>query len=366
MLERLELEDLHSLSQLANSFRKQFFGDTITFSRNVFIPLVNLCRNKCAYCGFRREPWEKDARLLTPKEVKSMLIRGKRANCSEALFTFGERPEEKYPSVKRKLYEMGYSSIIEYLYNMCLMALKIGLLPHSNPGVLVEDEIKALKEVNASMGLMLENISERLCMVGGPHEHSPGKHPKLRLNTLIYAGKCKIPFTTGLLIGIGETMEEVIESLQAIRSIHEKYGHIQEVIIQNFSPKDNTPMRNYPPPNLEYFSKIVALARLMLPSDISIQVPPNLNAGNIPYLIKMGANDLGGISPVSPDYINPSDPWPKIEVLEKIVKNEGCILRERLPVYPIFIRKEGFLSDKVAEVVASLSDNEGFRRRFSH
>ncbi|MBS7287958.1 MAG: 7,8-didemethyl-8-hydroxy-5-deazariboflavin synthase subunit CofG [Candidatus Freyarchaeota archaeon] len=288
MLEKCEWKELEDIGHLADSIRKQFFGNTITFSKNVFIPLVNLCRNKCAYCGFRKEPWEKDARLLHPKKVKSILVQGKKAGCSEALFTFGEKPEEVYLSVRHELQKMGYASIIEYLYDMCLEALKLGLLPHSNPGVLTEEEVKALREVNASMGLMLENVSKRLCGAGGPHEHSPGKHPKLRLDTLTYAGKWKVPFTTGLLIGIGETIEETIASLRAIRSIHDKYGHIQEVIIQNFVPKKNTPMSNHPPPNPEYFSKVVALARTMLPGDVSLQIPPNLNPGYIDSLIRMG------------------------------------------------------------------------------
>ncbi|MEM3664505.1 MAG: 7,8-didemethyl-8-hydroxy-5-deazariboflavin synthase CofG [Candidatus Jordarchaeales archaeon] len=364
MLEKCEWKELECVGQLADSIRRRSFGDTITFSKNVFIPLVNLCRNKCAYCGFRKEPWDSDARLLRPEEVKSILLQGKKACCSEALFTFGEKPEEAYPSIRQELQRMGYSSIVEYLYDMCLEALKLGLLPHSNPGVLTEEEVKALKEVNASMGLMLENASKRLCGAGGPHEHSPGKQPKLRLKTIAYAGKWKVPFTTGLLIGIGETIGEVIASLKAIRSLHKKYGHIQEVIIQNFIPKKDTPMSFHPPPDFNYFSKIVALARVTLQEDISLQIPPNLNPGKITSLIKMGANDLGGISPITPDYINPSNPWPSIETIEKMVASVGATLRERLPVYPKYIKKGCFLSDTVAEVVASLSDKEGFRRRY--
>lgn len=365
MLEKFEWNRLKNLAPLADSKRRQFFGNTVTFSKNVFIPLVNLCRNKCAYCGFRREPWEKDARILYPDEVKFMLLQGKKAGCSEALFTFGEKPEEVYPSVRHELKKIGgYSSILEYLYDMCLEALKIGLLPHSNPGVLTEEEIRTLKEVNASMGLMLENVSERLCGKGGPHEYSPGKHPKLRLDTIAYAGKCRIPFTTGLLIGIGETMEEVIASLKAICLLHEKYGHIQEVIIQNFTPKANTPMSNHSPPSYEYYSTVVALARIMLPGDVSIQVPPNLNQEHIASLIKVGANDLGGMSPITPDYINPSNPWPRLESVEKAVAEVGATLRERLPIYPKYVKRGDFLSEIVADVVALLADEEGYRRRY--
>ncbi len=363
MLEKCGWTDLEDVGRLADRIRRRSFGDTITFSKNVFIPLVNLCRNKCAYCGFRREPWESDARLLHPEDVKSILLQGKRVGCSEALFTFGEKPEEVYPSVQRELQKMGYSSMVEYLYDMCLEALRLGLLPHSNPGVLTEEEVRALREVNASMGLMLENVGKRLCGAGGPHERSPGKRPKLRLDTIAYAGKWRVPFTTGLLVGIGETLDEIVASLQAIRSLHKKYGHIQEVIIQNFTPKKNTPMSSYPPPSFNYFSRVVALARITLQDDISLQIPPNLNPGKIDFLIRMGANDLGGISPITPDYINPHDPWPSLEVLKRAVASVDATLRERLPVYPKYIKK-GYLSDMVAEVAVSLFDEEGFRRRY--
>ncbi len=362
---KCEVVWLSGLYRLADAIRERFFGETVTFSRNVFIPLVNLCRNRCAYCGFRKNPWDNDAKLLLPEEVKLLLRKGKDAGCSEALFTFGERPEEKYPSIRDKLNRLGYESTLDYLYDMCSEALKLGLLPHSNPGVLHKKEVKMLKEVNASMGLMLENVSDRLCMDGGPHACSPGKKPELRLKTLAYAGECKVPFTTGILVGIGETLDEIVASLYAIKQIHERYGHIQEVIIQNFVPKPGTPMENHPPPTLNYYSTVVALARVILPGDVSVQVPPNLNLGNIGFLLSIGANDLGGISPITPDYINPSEAWPEIEEVKCLVSEMGRFLRERLPVYPKYLKEDDFLSEKVAEVARILSDENGFRRSTS-
>ena len=317
----------------------------VSYSMNVFIPLTNACRNRCAYCYFRSD----NPKLMNKKEVLNILHIGKRYNCKEALFTFGERPEMN-DSIMEKLEFLGYSNVVDYLYDLCEESLNIGLLPHTNAGVIEFNELKMLREVNASMGLMLENASTRLCRKGMPHEKSPGKNPKVRIKYIKWAGKLKIPFTTGLLIGIGETYEEILGSLLVIKRIHEKYGHIQEVIIQNFKPKKGTPMENHREPSMFKMLKVVAVARLLL--NTNIQVPPNLNK-YWQIFIAYGANDLGGISPVTKDYINPEAPWPKIEELKKLAREININLKERLPIYPEFIEK-GWFSEKVGSVIKRL------------
>ncbi len=322
---------------------------TVSYSKNVFIPLTNACRNKCGYCYFRSD----NPRIMNKEDVLRTLIIGKKYNCKESLFTFGERPET-HSKIEKFLKTHGYGSITEYLYELCEESLKIGLLPHTNAGIIGYEELKMLREVNASMGLMLENASVRLCKRGMPHEKSPGKNPKLRIKFIRWAGKLKIPFTTGLLIGIGETYEEILGSLLVIKKLSEKYGHIQEVIIQNFKPKEGTPMANHREPSMFKMIKVVSVARLLL-SNTNIQVPPNLNR-YWQIFIAYGANDLGGISPVTKDYINPEAPWPKIEEIEKLSKELNIKLYERLPIYPEFIEKRWF-SEKVGEVIEKLLKN---------
>ncbi|MEM3530765.1 MAG: 7,8-didemethyl-8-hydroxy-5-deazariboflavin synthase CofG, partial [Nitrososphaerales archaeon] len=268
----IKTDNIETLFFVASIIRDNFKGKRITYSRKIFIPLTNICRNKCGYCGFRREPKDKDAKIMKPDEVLSFAKSGSKANCTEALFTLGEKPELKYPEVKQELKILGYSSTLEYLRDMCELVIKnTGLLPHSNPGIMTKKELADLKDVNASMGLMLENVSDRLCDKNGPHEFSPGKRPKLRLATIEYAGQLKIPFTTGLLIGIGESYNEIIDSLYAIKEINEKYGHIQEIIIQNFRAKPNTPMQSHREPSLEEITKIIALARIIFLGKMNIQ-----------------------------------------------------------------------------------------------
>ena len=353
--------DMEEICRAAGRIREKYYGRNITFSSNVFIPLTNYCRNRCAYCGFRREPGDSDARIMSPEEVKALLVRGKQAGCTEALFTFGEKPEEKYPEVREFLEERGYSSIIDYLYDLCVMSLEIGLLPHSNPGVLKRGEVEKLKQVNASMGLMLESSSERLCHTGGPHEHSPGKLPRKRIETIRYAGELNVPFTSGILLGIGETMEERVESIYVLKTLHEKYGHIQEVIIQNFDPKPNTPMENFPPPSINEIILTAAIARLVFKGEVSIQIPPNLNIRHVRELLKSGMNDWGGISPITLDEINPSHPWPSKKNLEKITREAGFSLIERLPVYPKYILRK-YIPSMVAPLVHRLADERGYRK----
>ncbi|WXG42456.1 MAG: 7,8-didemethyl-8-hydroxy-5-deazariboflavin synthase CofG [Candidatus Freyarchaeum deiterrae] len=353
--------NFREICKAADSIRRKYYGNITTFSSNVFIPVTNYCRNRCGYCGFRREPGDPFASIMKPDEVKKILVRGKEAGCTEALFTFGEKPEEKYSEVKNFLEEWGYTSTINYLYDLCLMALEIGLLPHSNPGILERNEVEKLKQVNASMGLMLESSSERLCDNGGPHEESPGKFPKQRIKTIKYAGELKVPFTSGILIGIGETLEERIESIYVLKELHEKYGHVQELIIQNFDPKPNTPMENASSPSLKDIMLTAAITRLVFKGEINIQIPPNLNIQHERELLASGMNDWGGISPVTLDEINPNHSWPSKENLEKITGEAGFKLIERLAIYPKYIQKN-YISSTVAPLIHELSDEKGYRK----
>ncbi|MEE8167684.1 MAG: 7,8-didemethyl-8-hydroxy-5-deazariboflavin synthase subunit CofG [Candidatus Hydrothermarchaeales archaeon] len=323
----------------------------VTYSKNVFIPLTNACRNRCSYCGFRSDK----PMIMSRRQVKDVLTSGRKEGCKEALFTFGEKPES-VKEIKTKLKSWGYSSAIEYLYDLCEDALALGLLPHSNPGVMNYGEMKALKEVNASLGLMLENSSARLCQEGMPHEFSPGKRPEVRIKVLEDAGKLRIPFTTGLLIGIGETDSEIADSLSTLSNLQEKHGHTQEVIIQNFRPHRGTPMQDKQGPSLLRMLKVVAAARAVLP-DIGLQVPPNLNRMWQVFLL-FGANDLGGVSPVTKDYINPEYDWPKIEAVKAVAAEMGVSLKERLPIYPKYIR-QGWYATRLGELIERYADEEG-------
>jgi len=327
----------------------------VTYSKNVFIPLTNACRNACAYCGFRSDkPY-----IMREEEVLRILKAGAAKGCREALFTFGEKPEV-YPEIEKALSKMGYASVIEYLYHLCEASLELGLLPHSNLGVIGEAEMRALREVNASMGLMLENASERLCGKGMPHEHSPGKRPEARLRMIELAGKLRIPFTTGLLIGIGETSEEVAFSLMQLKKLSDKYGHIQEIIIQNFKPKKGTPMQHSREPSLFRMLKVVRASSELFP-ELDIQVPPNLNPSTYAIFLLHGASDLGGISPLTKDYINPEDAWPRVEEMRLLVEELGLTLRQRLPIYPKYIAK-GWYSERVGEVISQYATEDGYAR----
>ena len=326
----------------------------VTFSRNVFIPLTNICRNRCAYCGFKREMEHPEATLLTPAEVEVILSKGTQAGCTEALFTFGEHPEE-VEGFNMWLQGFGYDNIIDYLVELCKLSISKGLLPHCNPGVLGKGELLKLKPYNASMGLMLETVAEI-----DAHKGCAGKDPKARIETIENAGKLDIPFTTGILIGIGETWEDRVKSIEVITRIHEKYGHIQEVIIQNFTPKAGTEMAQFPPPGIADIKKTVTMARELLPSDVAVQVPPNLV--NPEELVKCGASDLGGISPVTIDYINPEEAWPEIAQLRETVGID-IPLRERLPIYPHFVREKRY-SVELSPLIQKFSDAEGFRKPY--
>lgn len=338
-----------SLMADANSNRDE---STITYSKNVFLPLTDICRNECGYCVYRRGPESFDATILMEiKEVKEILKKADEYACHEALFTFGEGADEFY-EVSCALDKMGFTSMVEYLYFLCEETLdNTNLLPHSNPGILKKKELKLLREVNASMGLMLESSSSRL-MQTVVHSKSPGKEPKLRLKTIENAGKLKIPFTTGLLIGIGETIKERADSLLQIRKLQDQYGHIQEIIIQNFKPKPGIPMENQKEPSLAEMIKIVAVTKLLFP-DVSVQVPPNLNRQSAQMFLMAGADDWGGVSPITQDYVNPEASWPELNELISLTEELGFKIKERLPVYPKFI-SEDFLSEKILEKIASI------------
>lgn len=331
----------------------------ITFSKNVFIPITNFCRNNCLYCGFRKNPDDHNAFILEKEKVRKIAKEGVKYNCKEALFTFGEKPETKYDEIKDFLRKLGYYNIIEYLRDLCEEVIKIGLLPHTNAGVLEIEELKQLKDVNASLGLMLESISQRLCGRGQPHEFSPGKVPILRLNTIEQAGKLDIPFTTGILVGIGETDEERIDSIFSIKKINDKYGHIQEIIIQNFIPQKNTPMEFHPEPGLMTMIKTIVIARLIFRNKMNIQVAPNLNPKNLSELLLSGINDWGGISPITPDFINPSMNWQKVAKIRQITNKFHFKLKERLPIYPNFINDK-FLPKLLKDKILSLVDYKGY------
>ncbi|MDI9609739.1 MAG: 7,8-didemethyl-8-hydroxy-5-deazariboflavin synthase subunit CofG [Archaeoglobales archaeon] len=320
----------------------------VTYSRNVFVPLTRNCRNKCGYCGFRSDNID----LMSKQNVKGLLERAKSAK--EALFTFGEKPDQVYPEIRKILRDWGYSDLIDYVVDMNKLAIGLGFLPHTNAGVLEKEELKKLKPFNASLGLMLEQAVELEC-----HLESIGKKPEVRIKTIREAGKLQIPFTTGILVGIGETKYDREYSLEVLAEIQKEFGHIQEVIIQNFKPKKGTKMEKFPEPSAEEMLETVKIARKLLPREVAIQVPPNLVNDLYPFL-KAGVNDLGGISDVTPDYINPETKWPAIEEIKRSLRGE-FILRERLPVYPRFVKLKLFGS-AVSELIEVYSDDDGYSR----
>ena len=352
---------LADLLSAATELRSHGKGNTITFSKKVFIPLTTLCRDYCSYCTFRKDPGLPGAHFMTPDEVLVLAEQGRRAGCKEALFSLGDQPERIFPEAAEFLRNQGFTRTLDYLAAMCDLVLeKTGLLPHANPGVMDRAALARLKDSNASVGLMLENVTTRLMRDGLPHAKAPDKVPALRLRTIEEAGKLSIAFTTGILIGIGETMEERIDSLFAMRALHEKYGHIQEVIIQNFRAKPEIPMAAHPEPSLEDMQRTIAIARLILGPQMNIQAPPNLSYDDFPRLLEAGINDWGGISPVTKDFINPEAAWPEIARLQIETNSRGFILRERLAIYPEFVGRDGFLSARVRERVAMLAGSDGY------
>ncbi len=358
-------EDFQLLLAAASELRDRYKGKTVTFSPKIFIPLTNLCRDFCGYCTFRKAPDEAGAKTMSLDEVLRIVRRGKLLGCTEVLFSLGDRPEAIYTEMRDFLARMGLRRTLDYLYEACKAVLEeTQLLPHSNPGLMGKKDLRRLKEVNISLGLMLENISERLLTPPGPHFNAPDKKPALRLKTIEEAGKLCIPFTTGILIGIGENWEERVDSLLAIRDLHRRYGHIQEVIIQNFRAKPEIPMRGCPEPSLEEMLKTIALARLILGGEMNIQAPPNLSPETYPLYLGAGINDWGGVSPLTPDYINPEAPWPALVALEEKTAAAGYELRARLPIYPEFIfQAEKFIPASPMPHVERLCGDDGLVRR---
>jgi FO synthase len=354
-------EEVHVLLAAAAELRDRGKGKVVTYSPKIFIPLTNLCRDFCGYCTFRKAPDEPGAKTMAIDEVLRVVRQGKALGCCEVLFSLGDKPEAIYPEMKSFLAERGYQRTLDYLYEACRVVLEeTRLLPHSNPGVMGKRDLQRLKEVNVSLGLMLENVSERLMLAGGPHFDAPDKKPSIRLRTLEGAGKLRIPFTTGILIGIGETWQERIDSLFAIGEIHKRYGHIQEVIVQNFRAKPDIPMRDHPNAGYDDMLKTIALARLIFGGEMNIQAPPNLTPEKYELYLNAGINDWGGVSPLTPDFINPEAPWPALQTLKQKSAEAGFDLKARLPIYPEFIAQdEKFLPASLLSYVERLADASG-------
>jgi FO synthase subunit 1 len=323
-------------------------GKFVTYSRNVFIPVTNMCRNNCGYCGFRRDAGSREAFVMRPEIAHDTLKKAAGLGCIEALFTYGDSPTD--PGFFKELGRYGYETLTDYVYDLCVDAIGLGMLPHTNGGVLSFEELGRLKEVNASMGLMLETTADLPA-----HRLSPMKKPALRLKCIEDSGKLRIPFTTGILVGIGETWEDRRRSLEAIRDIHNKYDHIQEVIVQNFVPKPYTRMGDAVPPSVEDMINVLRMAREILPKDVELQAPPNLTSC-LKEFLGVGAGDIGGISPVTEDYINPECRWPTLDELEAM----GLRLKERLPIYPKYV-KRGWYNKPVEPIIKKHSDGDGYR-----
>jgi 7,8-didemethyl-8-hydroxy-5-deazariboflavin synthase CofG subunit len=355
---------LEELLVAACEVREKGRGKTVSYSKKVFVPLTTLCRDYCSYCTFRKDPGQPGAHFMTPEEVLAVAEEGRRAGCKEALFSLGDQPERIFPEAREFLRRQGYVRTLDYLAAMCELVLeRTGLLPHANPGVMDGAALVKLKESNASVGLMLENVSVRLMRDGLPHANAPDKVPSLRLRTMEEAGKRSMAFTTGILIGIGETMEERIDSLLAIRAMHQKYGHIQEVIVQNFRAKPNIPMAQHAEPSLVEMLRTLAIARLILGQEMNLQAPPNLSYEDFPRLLDAGINDWGGISPVTKDFINPEAAWPQISRVRAETEARGFVLRERLALYPEFVGRENFVAPRVQQKLRALASADGFARQ---
>ena len=329
--------ELPDLLAAARTARDRFKPGVITYSRKVFVPLTNLCRDYCGYCAFRRDPGELGAHTMSPQEVLAVARAGERRGCAEALFSLGDKPEMIFPEMREALRRLGYRSTLHYLEAMCELVLQeTALLPHPNPGLMSAEWIARLAAVSPSMGLMLETTNDSLLRPGAAHDNAPDKIPAKRLRTIEEAGKLGVPFTTGILIGIGENVEDRVDALLAIRDLHQQYGHIQEVIIQNFRGKPEIPMRDWPEPTRGERLRTIAVARLLMPN-VNIQAPPNLSDPNYEELLDAGINDWGGVSPLTPDFINPERPWPHLAQLEARTRAKGFELKQRLPVYPEFL-----------------------------
>jgi len=353
---------LLELMHAAASLRDAHKGRTVTYSRKVFVPLTTYCRDDCGYCTFKRDPGQPGAHTLSPEEVLAIVRRGQAQGCKEVLFSLGDKPELRFPEAAAALARFGHRTTAGYLAAMCRLVLEeTGLLPHANPGTLSRAEIRALHGHVGSMGIMLENLTPRLRARGMAHEHAPDKAPGARVAVHRFAGELRVPFTTGLLIGIGETPAERVDTLLAIRDLHARYGHIQEVILQNFRAKPGIPMADWPDATLTDLLRAIAVARLVLGGAMNIQAPPNLSPEAYPLLLLAGINDWGGVSPVTPDHINPEAPWPAIQRLAARSAEVGYTLRERLTIYPEYLTGDpAFVPPGVRDAAARLADAEGY------
>jgi len=355
--------DSDILLSTARVLRDTGFGEIVTYSPKVFIPLTKLCRDVCHYCTFAHPPVPGERAFLKSDEVLSIARAGAAAGCTEALFTLGDKPELRYRVVRDELAALGHETTVSYLAEIAGLVLReTGLLPHLNPGVMKADDITSLRPVSASMGLMLEGIAPDLSARGGPHFGSPDKDPAARLETIRLAGEARVPFTTGILIGIGETRDERIAALEAVRDLHEQYGHIQEIIIQNFRAKSGTKMANTPEPGVDDLCWTIGAARKLFGAEMSIQAPPNLSGDGYGILLDAGINDWGGVSTVTPDYVNPEAPWPEIVRLSEKTVEKGKVLAARLPIYPKYIFSGEWLDDAVRPAVLRAMDADGLAR----
>jgi 7,8-didemethyl-8-hydroxy-5-deazariboflavin synthase CofG subunit len=343
------------LLDVAGAIRDAHWGRTVTYSPKVFLPITNLCRDRCTYCTFRKDPDDPDAWTMSPADVETWSRRGRALGCVEALMCLGDKPELAFPGYRATLARLGHRTTAEYVERACAIALDAGLLPHTNAGILSADEMARLRPVNVSLGLMLESVSPRLRRRGHVHQWAPDKEPALRLRMLREAGTLRIPFTTGLLIGIGETLAERVDTLLAIRDLHRAHDHVQEVIIQNFRAKPTIPLADAPEPAATDVARTIAVARLVLDPEVSVQAPPNLSPDDHALLLRAGLNDWGGISPLTPDYVNPEAPWPHVAALAATCRAAGYVLAERLPIYPRYLARPGWLDASLRPRVEALA-----------
>ena len=356
VLELIEDVPKQVIFETASKLRNEKKGKVVSFSKKAFFNIINLCRDTCSYCTYKAEPDDTKLSLMDEQTVKKLAELAKKYNCTEALFVTGERPEQKYQEAKEWLRKQGFSSTTEYLIHCSEIVLKQGVFPHTNAGNLTKNEMKELAKTNVSMGVMLENSSVRLREDGMPHQDAPSKEPLARLNILKNAGELKIPMTTGILVGIGETLEECIQSIYDIKKIHQKYGNIQEIILQNFHPKPKTSMFEHSTPEESYFKMVVALCRIIMP-DANIQIPPNLSPDNYNEFLSVGINDWGGISPITSDYVNPEFSWPNIQNVEKKCGNLGFSLKARFPVYPEFVP---LINNDLKQRISLIADEKNY------
>jgi FO synthase len=364
LIDTILAEDVDVLLAHARAMSVASHGRLVTYSRKVFLPVTHLCRNTCRYCVFAESPKAGAPAFMSPDEVLAVAREGKALACDEALFTLGDRPEDRWPQAADALAAMGFASTLDYVAHLARLVFKeTGLLPHINAGVMTEDELRTLRPTAISMGMMLESVSERLCERGGPHFGCPDKRPQVRLTTLDTAGRLRIPYTTGILIGIGETRGERLEALFAIKRAHDKWGHIQEVIVQPFRAKAGTRMVDAPEPDLSDLRWTLAAARMILGPEMNIQSPPNLTREAVAQVLDAGANDLGGISPLTPDFVNPEAPWPHVADLKTQLASNGWQLTERLALYPTYVRAlEHWVDPKLQGAVLDRVDGEGLVR----